>query len=112
MSCASWTEFASTINVGVKAELGDDMDGASIAFLLQHLCGFTISRQRCCGMFIVVELQLAEWRRIATIEVLPGKKKGTCLLLLCEAHGLESGKVVWLLIDMDYLWAYLAHNLA
>src|SRR5947209_4552109 len=111
MSSTNWTWLAPTINVGVKAELGDDMDRASITFLLQHLRCFTISRQRCRCMLIVVELNLAEWRRVATIEVLPGKKKRTRLVLLCQTHGLKSGKIIRLLINMDHLWTYLVHNL-
>src|SRR5438046_50679 len=111
MSGMNWTWLAPAVNVGVKAELGDDMDRASITFLLQHLCGFTISCQRCCCMLIVVELDLAEWRWVATIEVLPGKKKRTRLVLLCQTHDLKSGKIIWFLINMDHLWTYLAHNL-
>src|SRR5437660_2420056 len=104
MSSTNWTCLAPTINVGVNAELGDDIDRTSIAFLLQHICGFAISRQRCCCMLIVVEFDLAEWRRVATIEVLPGKKKRTRLVLLCQTHGLKSGKIIRLLVNMDHLW--------
>src|SRR5436190_337137 len=63
-------------------------------------------------MAIVIELELAERRRIAAIEVLPGEEERTRFVAHGEVHCLEGSEVIWLLVNVDHFRACVAHDRA
>src|SRR5579875_3340452 len=103
---------AATINLRIKAELRNDVDRAMIALAPQHLLRRAIAGNGDFGVLVVVEFKLAEGWGIVAIEILPGEEERVRLVLYRQAHGMEGGEIIRLLVNMHDLWLHILHDLA
>src|SRR6266700_2786167 len=98
--CARLAWLATLVDIGVKPELWDDGDWPGIALAPQDFCRVAIAGKGGSCVTIVVEFQVAKWRWVVAVEVLPGEEKRFCLLFVGESHGMERGEIIGFFVAM------------
>src|SRR5690606_7931883 len=101
----SWLE-----EIGVDAELRDDLEPSAIALAPQYLRSVVDSRHRRSGHAVVSQLEEPEGWRVAAVEVLPGEEDHARADHAAQHRRVEGHRVVRLLVDMEDVRAEVAHD--